>query len=514
MNAFRNATRRYGPAAVAMCLLFAPVPAAAFVVIDDFNVGTYWESVSDTTITIVPVGPSGPGHVISPNRRFHYRPSGVSSGALSAQLGTGGGTRMRHWSETGIGNIEVEWRWGFAADLTEGGGVDSICFDVTVTPPSGGSLFMTFEDTNGFHGQANGIPAPGVYKFALADWGSVDMTQIVAFSIHSQFSGQPGSAWEINDIRTKGQGTVTPNFLGDWTLVETNPLPSSPCIFRTLDEIGNPVYQTNIGWNDIQVGGAIPALHGVWSDTPYGNGETCAITMNTDFDGGYIYEWYGYYEMFVDIANVPGRNVEIVYPPDPIHDTKSVALPIHVLTRDNVGTQNGDSRVMMSLTLGENQPAEIQNPIVTPVFSKNQSTLTGFILAFELITQDIILDTEPVFEIDWSGEWEEITISTGVAGAADTGGAILPALANLAAAPSITRSGTELRSARPFAPGDAVAIYDVRGRLVRALSAGAGETAIAWDGRGMDGARAAAGVYFARRTNDRDATSARIVLIR
>ncbi|NNE07179.1 MAG: hypothetical protein HKN20_01325 [Gemmatimonadetes bacterium] len=496
-----------------LCLLLAPTPGAAFVIIDDFNVGTYWESAVDTTITIVPVGPSGAGHVISPTRRFHFRPNAINPGTLSAQLGVGGGTRMKHSSENGSGNIEVEWRWGFPVDLTEGGAVDTICFDVTTTPASGGALFVTFEDVNGLHGQARSMPTPGLYKYDLSIW-IVDMTQLVAISIHSQFGNQGTAFFEINDIRTKGQGTVTPNFLGDWTLVETNPLPSSPCIFRTLDEIGNPVYRTEIGWNDIQVGGTIPALHGVWSDAPYGNGETCAITMNTDVDGGYIYEWYGYYEMFVDVADVPGRNAEIVYPPDPVHDTRSIALPIHVLTRDNVGTQNGDSRVMMSLTLGENQPAEMQNPMVTPVFSKNQSTLTGFILAFELITQDIILDSEPVFEIDWSGEWEEVTISTGVAGASDTEGAILPALANLAATPSITRDGTELRAARPFAPGDAIAIYDVRGRLVRELQADAGMSSLAWDGRETSGARAAAGVYFARKTNDPQADSARIVLVR
>ncbi len=514
MHALWTATLRYGPAAATLWLLLAPVPAAAFVVIDDFNVGTYGESVSDTTITIVPVGPAGSGHVISSSRRFHYRPSTVNPGVLSAQLGTGGGTRMRHSSETGNGNIEVEWRWGFPVDLTEGGAVDTICFDVTATPASGGALFVTFEDVNGLHGQARPMPAPGLYKYDLAIWTFIDMTQVVAISIHTQFGGQGSALFEINDIRTKGQGTVTPNFLGDWTLVETNPLPSSPCIFRTLDEIGNPVYQTNIGWQDIQVGGTIPAIHGVWSDAPYGNGETCAITMNTDVDGGYNYEWYGYYEMFVDVADVPGRTVEIVYPPDPVHDLKSIALPIHVLTRDPLGVQNGDSRVMMAISLGENQPAEIQNPFVTPVFSKNQSTLTGFILAFELITQDIILDSEPVFEIDWSGEWEEISITTGVAGGADTDGAIMPTLAGLSAVPNITRDGTELRSARPFVSGDAIAIYDIRGRLVRELSTAPGMRTVAWDGRETAGARAAAGIYFARKSSDRDATSARIVLVR
>lgn len=489
--------------------LLAPLPAAAFVVIDDFNVGTYWESVSDTTITVVPVGPAGSGHVISPTRRFHFRPSGAG-GALEAEIGVGGGTRMRHWSETGSGNIEVEWRWGFAGDLTEGGAVDSICFTVPVTPPSGGSLFMTFEDTNGLHGQAKSIPAPGTHKFPLSDWGFIDMTQVVAFSIHSQFSAQPGSSWEIDDIRTKGQGTITPNLVGNWTLVETNPLPSAPCVFTTLDEIGNQLYQTQIGWQDIQVGGAIPVLHGVWSEEPFGNGETCGITMTTDFDGGYNYEWFGYYEMFVDFADVPGRDVELMFPPDPVHDLSSVALPIHVMTYDQ-GAPTGDSHILMTVNLSENQPAEIQNPMVTPVFSKNQSTLTGFVLGFELITLDIILDSEPVFEIDWASDWMEISVSTGVVEA----GAVTPSRGNeFTAAPSITRGATELRAALPFASNDAVSIFDVRGRLVRTLLPSHGTSAIVWDGRGSSGARVAAGVYFARRTNDHEATTARIIQIR
>jgi len=60
---------------------------------------------------------------------------------------------------------------------------------------------------------------------------------------------------------------------------------------------------------------------------------------------------------------------------------------------------------------------------------------------------------------------------------------------------------TELRFTLPAAGRAEVRIYDLRGRLVRRLDAGArpeGPGALSWDGRGDDGASASSGTYLAR----------------
>lgn len=60
-----------------------------------------------------------------------------------------------------------------------------------------------------------------------------------------------------------------------------------------------------------------------------------------------------------------------------------------------------------------------------------------------------------------------------------------------------------------------LAVYDIRGRLVRQLVSGpmaAGRHTVDWDGRDRNGRAAAAGVYFARMSDGRTATTAKMVL--
>ena len=62
-----------------------------------------------------------------------------------------------------------------------------------------------------------------------------------------------------------------------------------------------------------------------------------------------------------------------------------------------------------------------------------------------------------------------------------------------------------------------LAIFDVRGRLVRTLHTGplaAGPQAVTWDGRDAAGAAAAAGVYFYRLTTPARALTGRMLMIK
>jgi hypothetical protein len=71
----------------------------------------------------------------------------------------------------------------------------------------------------------------------------------------------------------------------------------------------------------------------------------------------------------------------------------------------------------------------------------------------------------------------------------------------LRAFPSPTTGAVRVRFALDREERATVAVYDVRGRLVRTLADGAsprGEHLVSWDGTDARGGRAAPGVYFVR----------------
>ena len=80
-------------------------------------------------------------------------------------------------------------------------------------------------------------------------------------------------------------------------------------------------------------------------------------------------------------------------------------------------------------------------------------------------------------------------------------GSVVAASLDLHAAPNPFNPQTEIRF-NLARPGDvAIRIYDVGGRLVRALNPGrmtAGPRAVVWDGKNADGGTSASGVYFGR----------------
>lgn len=97
--------------------------------------------------------------------------------------------------------------------------------------------------------------------------------------------------------------------------------------------------------------------------------------------------------------------------------------------------------------------------------------------------------------------------------------AVPPGSARLAfagATPNPVREGTRFSFELPAAGTASVELYDLSGRLVRALSTGnfgAGPQSVSWDGRDESGARVAAGAYFARLTTVGAALTRRFVVI-
>jgi hypothetical protein len=100
---------------------------------------------------------------------------------------------------------------------------------------------------------------------------------------------------------------------------------------------------------------------------------------------------------------------------------------------------------------------------------------------------------------------------------ASGGGAQFVGPARLSAWPNPTRDSAELHYVLPRAGVHDLAVFDIRGRLVRTIkreSAEAGSHTLRWDGRDDGGRDVPAGVYFARLIAGRETRSERIVLFR
>jgi hypothetical protein len=84
--------------------------------------------------------------------------------------------------------------------------------------------------------------------------------------------------------------------------------------------------------------------------------------------------------------------------------------------------------------------------------------------------------------------------------------------------PNPFRPTTSVKYSIPNTADVELSIYDVSGRLVRALvsnpSHAAGRYSVPWDGRDNAGRPVAAGVYFARLTVDNDSSASKMVKLK
>ncbi|HMB69150.1 MAG TPA: hypothetical protein VKU85_07550, partial [bacterium] len=134
--------------------------------------------------------------------------------------------------------------------------------------------------------------------------------------------------------------------------------------------------------------------------------------------------------------------------------------------------------------------ATFENVQVTPNAGPGGGGMTGLTVSLLLVPGAAGVETVwPLLEMSWWSDWNPVNVT----GAPVARPRHVPALV---AAPSVTRAGTEIRSARPFGPRDQVLVHDVRGRRVAELGAVPGARSVHWDGRDRSGRSLPAGVYF------------------
>jgi hypothetical protein len=100
----------------------------------------------------------------------------------------------------------------------------------------------------------------------------------------------------------------------------------------------------------------------------------------------------------------------------------------------------------------------------------------------------------PILEMTTTGYYEDDAgVTSVVVGSPDA-----EAPRTLRCSPTVSRTVSTLALDRPAPTASSIDVFDVAGRLVRALPLASGERSVAWDGRSDVGARVATGVYFAR----------------
>jgi len=119
------------------------------------------------------------------------------------------------------------------------------------------------------------------------------------------------------------------------------------------------------------------------------------------------------------------------------------------------------------------------------------------------------------FRVEYEGQTAEHRFGVGDHGPTDVPTPAGPALALRAAAPNPFNPTTEIVFALPAAGRAVLRIHDARGRRLSTLvdeELGPGEHAATWSGRGIDGRRVPAAVYFARLEFDGRARALKLTL--
>lgn len=134
----------------------------------------------------------------------------------------------------------------------------------------------------------------------------------------------------------------------------------------------------------------------------------------------------------------------------------------------------------------------------------NQCWITNGNGQWEALTTDHQMAVEPILATEKSGDFVFLQCPTHEAGdLAESDSEDTPALAadRLTVSPNPFNPSTEVRFNLPHSCDGNIAIYDVKGRLVRQLFDGylsEGPQSVRWDGNSVRGVPSASGVYFVR----------------
>lgn len=486
--------------------------------IDDFEVlpfhvrqiGAGWQ----TQTQAIPPAYVG-GHIISSTRELLVSSSGDNFADAELEVTSNGDDELVLSvpldSGSGVGEIWLTYALSPGGlDLTAGGSIDRIEADGRGTSGLGGTVYCRLTDTSNVQETAQtGISSLNytTHTWWFSHYSQVDLTDVTEI----QFRFDDVGSYYVREIRLRAEGSNDLSYVIHSENTFTPPIPSPPiAVTAFIPLVGVPLYRAEISITQA-FAGFTPELQMAWSNVPSFDGSAGHLLMDwTDpapFDA---------LEFTLDLDFVPvvfaGQDlVPEIFPPDPVHGPEGVALRFPVQIRQGVGGPIlWESEVWLNLMPGPDQAEGALEFAAASVTPHGADWTDGFSIGIALLPGAAGVETIwPILEASWWSDWRIYVDPTGVSDPRP-GGITGP---RLTAAPSVTRTGTTIRTSRPF-PADArLIVHDLAGRRVVSLRPSAGSSAVSWDGRGGTGRELPSGVYFVRLEGARE-DAVRVVKVR
>ncbi|MCB9513435.1 MAG: hypothetical protein R3C71_14535 [Candidatus Krumholzibacteriia bacterium] len=488
--------RRLHTVAVALTLAL-PLQAHALQPLDDFDSGPFDYTAADGFTAHDVYIPNSPSHAIDDTRRVYLDPVG---GTVSARTVYAGSSydRALDVGVAGDGYCTLQYHWGYPLDLTLGGQVDRIELEMLGSAP-GATVHLHITDADhlgSWELTTTGGEETLIWDYADVAGSGVDLDAVTGIAL--EFSPAP-QHYLVGACRFHASGWHPVDLVEEFVATQVPPYPGPPLGWQVWEQFGQPLYLTELIIDGaVSDSGHLPTLAGEWEQWPAGGGWAGAIALywdpavpwtNTDFSLRFRYS-------AVD-ALVPEA-----YPPDPILTAEGAVLD-YPLRLGVEGQAAGVSMQRLQFDIPGGQGLQLEDMTVV----HGRSWTPEFTVNFRLGQGGDIDFSAPFLVIGALADWEPGTL-TAVPDPDDR------APRSLRAMPAVTRAGTEILPARPFAAGARLTVHDVTGRRVATLPTRPGAASASWDGRDAEGRPTASGVYFLRLTDARGTASARVLRLR
>jgi hypothetical protein len=496
---------------LAAALAFA-APTFAQPIIDDFETGTIHLASPGGGVVSGGSSVSAPGHAMAPFRNVQLLSNMAGGLPTKADLDawTVVDDALRITFPPGGGDAWLWWLSASPVDLTEGGLNDriEIAFSAVTT---GANLFLQLWDAVGGSYVSSTLPlsaGANVIHFAdLTQAQTVDPTQIMQFQII--ISHEMASMFDLRDIRAMRDDAIWQRFDIVEQTVFGPPYPMQELPFLVTDEVPSDLQSARLLAATKTASGATAGLSLTGSDSggDTAAGFTGAVTASWN-EIGVPYESTAF-NLQVDIETLSGVDPDPFLPvlPAVTGTPTGFQLQYDVEFRDTAGQMVRTSRRQMHADTLPGQALSFGQVRVHAPGASKASSAAGFRVTFDAVGGASVDPAEPLFEVTFTGDCRPATATPVPQWSDAVGGQVL------AAWPTVTRDGTELRLASPADAEGRIELFDLRGRLVRTLPVRPGDTMRTWDGRGADGRAVAAGVYFARLSDAPPRSAARIVRV-